>query len=517
MPAGRRRSSDANMRLLASILIPVALLAQADPSGLAEHIRTFTQVFSLIEDNAATPIDAGPAFESGVLPAMLRKLDPHTVFFNKDQFEQLREMETSTRKGFGSIVSILPGRVIVLQTMPASPSERAGLNPGDEIIAINNVALSRFDMEEMVQYLTYTRQKDALLSVRRQNFPRPLEFVLSPTTLNAPTVERAFALQPDYAYIRVASFEDKTGRDLKNAIEKVGGHKLKGLVLDLRNNPGGVFASALETASLFLSAGTRITSVRGRSKKEENIEVPPDNQPYQFPLTVLINEKSASGSEVVASALQDHGRARIIGLASYGKGLVQSVFPISGGNGLALTTAYYYTPKGRSIQRRYEGAQIDATLNDAKAGVQPDIEQGPERPTRLRVFLDSNAMITAYATEWVRSNPKPQPGFVMPRTVLDQYQRWLSERNVQPTLAEWSIDRDWVQNRLEQEIVNLSLGVEAGDEIEARRDPQIQRGLSELQSKNVRGDRAHFAAPVAGSGTEPGNPNLLARHRSHIF
>jgi len=501
------------MRLFALVLIPFTLTAQADPSGLIEHVRRFTQVFSLIEENAATPIEAGPAFESGVLPAMLRKLDPHSVFFNKDQFDQLRDMQTSTRKGFGSIVSILPGRVIVLQTMPASPSERAGLNPGDEIIAINNVALSRFDMEQMVEYLTYTRQKDALLSVRRQNFPRPLEFVLSPATLNAPTVERTFALKPGFGYIRVGSFEEKTGRDLKNAIEKLGGHALKGLVLDLRNNPGGVFTSALETASLFLPSGAKITSVRGRSKKEENIDVPADNQPYQFALTVLLNEKSASASEVVAAALQDNNRARIIGLPSYGKGLVQSVFPITGGNGLALTTAYYYTPKGRSIQRRYEGAQIDPNLNDAKAGVQPDIEQGPERPTRLRIFLDTNGMITSYATEWLRSNPKPQPGFVMPRATLDLYQRWLSERNVQPTLGEWSIDREWVQNRLEQEIVNLSLGVEFGDEIEARRDPAIQRGLAEIQSRHEAGGRALLSPPPASSL----DPNLLARRLPHPF
>lgn len=479
-----------------------------------EHVRRFTQVFALIEDNAADPIEPKAAFESGVLPAMLRKLDPHTVFFNKEQFEQLREMETSTRKGFGSIVSILPGRVIVLQTMPASPSERAGLQPGDEIIAINNVALSRFDMEQMVEYLTYTRQKDALLSVRRQNFPRPLEFVLSPTTLNAPTVERTFELQPGFAYIRVGSFEDKTGRDIRNAIEKVGGEKLKGLILDLRNNPGGVFASALETASLFLPSATRITSVRGRSKKEENIEVPPDNKPYKFPVTVLINGKSASASEVVASALQDNGRATVIGLSSYGKGLVQSVFPISGGNGLALTTAYYYTPKGRSIQRRYEGSQIDPSLNESNVGVQPDIVQQPEQQTRLRAFLDSNALITAYATEWLRTNAKPQPGFTMPRSVLDLYQRWLAERNVQPTLAEWSIDRDWIQNRLEQEILNLSISVEAGDEIEARRDPQIQRALSELKSKHATGNPA---ALLDGRGDQAGNPNLHARHSAHPF
>ena len=500
------------------ILLPLALLAQDDPSGLATHVRLFTQVFALIENNAATPIEAKAAFESGVLPAMLRKLDPHSVFFNKDQFEQLRDMETSTRKGFGSIVSVLPGRVIILQTMPASPSERAGLNPGDEIIAINNVALSRFDTEQMVEYLGYTRQKDALLSVRRQNFPRPLEFVLSPATLNAPTVERAFTLQPDYGYIRVLSFEEKTSRDIRTAIDKLGGNKLKGLILDLRNNPGGVFSSALETASFFLAPNTRLTSIRGRSKKEENIDTPSDNQPYSFALTVLMNEKSASGSEVVAAALQDNGRARIIGRSSYGKGLVQSVFPVAGGNGLALTTAYYYTPKGRSIQRRYEGAQIDPNLNDLKAGVQPDIEVGPEAPTRLRIFLDSNGLITAFATEWLLSNPKPQPGFTLPKVTLDQYQRWLTDRNVQPTLAQWSIDRDWVQNRLAQEIVNLSLGVEFGDEIEARRDPQIQRGLAEIQSKYEAGRPiASRPAFVPGRRLPAQSPNLYPRYRAHSF
>jgi len=166
------------MRSLILIAALQPVLAQDDPSGLAEHVRRFVDVVSLVEREAADAIDFKASFEGGVLPAMMRRLDPHSVFFNKDQFEQLREMETSTRKGFGSIVSVLPGRVIVLQTMPASPSERAGLQPGDEIIAINNVALSRFDMDQMVEYLNYTRQKDALLAVRRQNFPRPLEFVL---------------------------------------------------------------------------------------------------------------------------------------------------------------------------------------------------------------------------------------------------------------------------------------------------------------------------------------------------
>jgi carboxyl-terminal processing protease len=474
------------MRCLVALLaLAAGCLAQSpspqDPSGLADLIRNFVNVYTAVEANAADPVNPALAFESGALPAMLRKLDPHSVFFNRDQYEQLKEMETSTRKGFGSIVSVLPGRVIVLQTMLNSPSARAGLQPGDEIIAINGIALSRFDLEQMQEYLAYTRQRDALLAVRRDNFPRPLEFTLSPAALDAPTVERAFHLKPNYGYIRVASFEDKTGRDLAAAIEKLGGKSLRGLVIDLRNNPGGVFKSALESAALFLPPKTRITSIRGRNKKEENIDVPEDNSPYTFPVALIVNEKSASGSEVLAAALQDNARAKIVGLATYGKGLVQSVFPLSHGSGIALTTAYYYTPKGRSIQRRIEDAQIDPNLNPEKfAGVQPDLRVDPDGVTRLRVFLDANGLITLYAREWTQKNSPPAANWTLPLRELDRFQLWLSEKNVQPSLGEWGRDRDWMLNRLEQEIINLTRGVEFGDEVEARRDPQVQAALATL-------------------------------------
>jgi carboxyl-terminal processing protease len=476
------------MRLLFLLLALAAILtAQTDPAPLAEHIKRFTQVFALVEENAADPISVEAALLDGAIPSMLRRLDPHSIFFNKDQFAQLKDMETSTRKGFGTIVSILPGRVIILQTMDGSPSARVGLNPGDEIIAINGIALSRFDNEQMIEFLTYSRQKDATLAIRRQNFPRPLEFLMSPQTMDAPTVERAFFLQPGVAYIRIGSFEEKTGKDLRAAIESLGGRKLKGLVLDLRNNPGGTFSSALESAALFLPPGTRITSVRGRAKEEQSLDVPPapavgDPGPYQFPLAVLMNEKSASGSEVVASALQDHGRAKIVGLPSYGKGLVQSVYPLGPkdkqDSGLALTTAYYYTPKGRSIQRRLQDAQISPDLNTAKAGVQPDFVLETETGSRLKAFLDSSGVFTAFATEWKQRHSAPDPSQDLPLVTLDEFQKWLAARNVNPSLQEWSVDRDWTRNRLQQEITNLMVSVAKGDEVEARRDRQIQRALT---------------------------------------
>lgn len=471
------------MLFLLVFLFALPVVGQEDPEGLAVHMRRFAQVFALLEENAADKPNVKNAFESGALPGALRKLDPHTVFFNKDQFEQLREMQTSTRKGFGSIVSVLPGRVIILQTMPGSPSARAGLSPGDEIIAINNVPLSRFDMEQMVEYLSYTRQKEALLHVRRQNFPRPLEFVLSPATLDAPTVERSFFLEKGIGYIRVGSFEAHTGRDFAAAVERLRGASLQGLVIDLRNNTGGVFASALEMAALFLPAGARITSIKGRAKKEEVIDVPKDEAgKYKFPVTILMNEKSASASEVFGAALQENGRAKVVGLATYGKGLVQSVFPLGGGTGLALTTAYYYTPKGRSLQRKLEDAQIDPNLATNAAGIKPDLPVAPEAATRLRAFLEQNALITSYANEWVQKNAKPGADWKLPLVTIDQYRTWLGAKNVMPTLAEWSWDRDWILGRLEQEILNLSVGVDRGDEVEARNDVQVKAAWNALKN-----------------------------------
>src|SRR5262249_93910 len=189
---------------------------------------------------------------------------PHSVFFDHDQFEQLRRMETSTQKGFGSVVSILPGRVIVLQTLPGTPSAKAGLSPGDEILAINGYIIGQLDIEQLPQLLEASRQRPARLEARRPGRAGLLSFPMFPEEIRSPSVDRAFCLGAGVGYIRVASFEEKTPAQLKEGIEKLGGDRLAGLVLDLRNNPGGLVTAALGTASLFLQPGAKIVTVRGR-------------------------------------------------------------------------------------------------------------------------------------------------------------------------------------------------------------------------------------------------------------
>ena len=454
------------------------VLSVSPAQDLPAHLKRFIDLYSVVEREAADPVVPDKAIYGGAIPGMLRPLDPHSVFFDPQQFEQLRELEKSTRKGFGSVVSVLPGRVIVLQALPGTPSAKAGMAPGDEILAINGTVLARLDMEGLVDLLTQSRQREARLDVRRPGQPRLLQFTLTPEELQSPSVERAFPLRPGVGYLRLSSFDAQTGTQVRDAIEKLGGAKLKGLLLDLRNNPGGLLPSALETAALFLQPGRTLLAVRGRTVQAREEKVPEAARPYQFPLAVLLNGKSASASEIVAGALQDHGRAVIVGEPSFGKGLVETVYPLSEDTGLALTTAYYYTPKGRSIQRPLAASQIQT--GEQAGGIQPDLTVLPEPVTPFRAALEASGWLTSFATEFIRRQKVTQ-GFEVTAALLDEFQVYLSDRKIQPGVAEWSREREWIRTRLKAEIFNQALGVDQGDQVEAQRDPVILAALAKLR------------------------------------
>jgi carboxyl-terminal processing protease len=488
---------------LSGLLFACAFLSYAADPPQDEDARTmkkFIDAYKILERNTADPFDLDKAFYAGAIPGLLHHLDPHSVFFDPGQFDQLKQMETSTRKGFGTVVSVLPGRVVVLQTLPGTPAERSGMSPGDEILAVNNYRLDRLDSDQIIELLSESKQRQAQLVVRRPGNARLLDLELTPEDMKTSSVERVFELRPGIGYIRVSAFEEKTAQQIHDGIEKLGGRSLKGLVLDLRNNPGGLMTAALETASFFLKPGQVILSAKGRNVAETTEKVPEDNKPYAFPLSVIVNGKTASASEIVSGALQDHDRATITGEPSFGKGLVQSVYPLSGNTGLALTTALYYIPSGRSIQKTFSSQKafgaddfaLGATAThpnertDFKTdsgrpvpgggGIVPDIEVLPASLTPFRSVLEQSASFTSFATEFIRDH-KITSGWEVPGETLDQFQTWLSERQIQPSLREWIENRDFIQSRLRTEIYNLALGVEKGDEVEAQSDPQIQKAL----------------------------------------
>ncbi|MGE5644740.1 MAG: S41 family peptidase [Acidobacteriota bacterium] len=473
------------------LFLAPALLLLAAADDVSEQVKRFVDVFAAVERESADAVAPDKALYGGAIPGMLRRLDPHSVFLDPGQFAQLREMQDSTRKGFGSVVSVVPGRVIVLQVLPGTPASKSGLGPGDEILSVNGIPLARLDMDQLVELLSATRQNVAHLEVRRPGNARPLPFTLTPEELQAPSVDRAFNVRPGIGYLRVTSFDADTGKQIRQEIERLGGARLRGLVLDLRNNPGGLLPAALETASLFLKPGQKLLTIRGRATEAKDETVPQGAAGYAFPLAVLINAKSASASEIVAGALQDHDRAVIVGQPSFGKGLVQSVYPLSEATGLALTTAYYYTPSGRSIQRALPGAQIvreepkEYRTDSGRpvrggGGIQPDYEAYPEPYTRFRTALEASGAFTSFATEYTRRHPGVSEKFEVTAGVLDEFHVFLAERSIQPSVAEWSSERDWIRNRLKTEIFNQTLGVALGDEVEAQRDPVILTALDKL-------------------------------------
>jgi len=380
-----------------------------------------------------------------------------------------------------------------------TPSAKAGLTPGDEIIAVNGYEIARLDQDQIAELLGESRQNQARLVVRRPGAVRMMQLTLTPEEVSAPSVDRAFFASAGIGYIRVTSFEENTAQLLKEAIEKLGGRGLAGLVLDLRDNPGGLLTAAVETCSLFLKPGSKVVTLRGRHVPEKTEVVPSIAEPYEFKLAILVNGKSASASEIVSGAMQDHDRATILGQASFGKGLVQSVFPLSESTGLALTTALYYTPSGRSIQKpldvsKFELAGATANPNASQTfqtdkgrtvagggGIQPDIVVYPAPMNRLRAVLDASGSFPDFATEYLRGAQITQDFEITPE-ILNRFRVFLAERRIQPGVSEWSAETGFITIRLLTEIFNQAFGVAKGDEVEARRDPVIQKAVEILGS-----------------------------------
>ena len=459
-------------------------------------------VFTTVQAQAAEKTDVDKLIFGGAIPSMLRPLDPHTQFFDPGQFEQLRQMESSEQKGFGSIVSVIPGRVIFLQTLPGTPSNKAGIQAGDELVAIGSVMIRNLEPEQIVQLLTQARQQKITVTIRREGSVRPLQFTLEPALVDAPSVDRAFMLQPKTGYIRVASWDLQTAREFHDAVEKLGGDALPGLIIDLRNNPGGVVTAALEVGAMFLNPGQRLLTAKGRTAKTQAADVPPNAKPYRFRVAILINGKTASASEIFAGAMQDHDRAKIIGEPSYGKGLVQTVLPLSNGAGMAITTAFYYTPSGRSIQHPLRDSALSNTFSSkvkekdrpvfktdngrtvlGGGGIQPDIEVAPAGMNRLEQVLTASGAITSFATQYLSTHPQLSASFQPTPAMLDDFKVFLSSRRIQPGVAEWSADRSWLVARLKEEIVTQAQGVASGDEVQAQTDPQTQAALKAITGK----------------------------------
>ena len=363
--------------VLTSLLCPLIGSAEdASPSNQPaqdarlpiEELRVFAEAFDRISRAYVEEVDDKALLEKAI-KGLLSELDPHSAFLDADSFNDLQETTTGNYGGLGIEIGRQDGVIKVVTPMDDTPASRAGILPGDLIIELDGQTVRSLGVNQAVDVMRGEPGSEVTLTVLREGESQPIEVTLVREVINVSSV-RSRLLEPGFGYLRIAQFQADTGAEAGDAIAKMNDlTPLKGLVLDLRNNPGGVLQAAVAVSDLFLNQGT-IVYTEGR--------LDPANMVYEatgrtlmpdLPLVVLINEGSASASEIVAGALQDHRRALLLGTATFGKGSVQTVLPLTNEKAIKLTTALYFTPNGRSIQAE---------------GIQPDLRVERSTVTRVR-------------------------------------------------------------------------------------------------------------------------------------
>ena len=343
-------------------LSPVVNLA-ASEKGAYSELKAFTEVLSLIEENYVEKPDARKLIR-GAIHGMLRTLDPHTSYLNPEYFKEM-QVETSGRfGGLGVEISIRNGVLTVVTPIEDTPAYEVGVEAGDQIIRIEKASTKTMTLQEVVKRLRGKPGTKVTITVRREGESKPLEFTITRRIIRIKSV-RSRMLPDGIAYIRIRSFQSSTGREVRRALSSLQEEGAKALVLDLRNNPGGLLSQAVSVSDVFLKSGSLIVETKGRmSNQAHRFTSTTGAQGGKIPMAILVNAGSASASEIVAGALQDLKRAKVIGVKTFGKGSVQTVVPLSDGSGLRLTTALYYTPKGRLIQG--EGIEPDIVTEMTK-------------------------------------------------------------------------------------------------------------------------------------------------------
>lgn len=332
--------------------------------GVYKDIKTFTEVFDMVKKNYVEDVDSSVLIQ-GAINGMIRSLDPHSTFMTPEVYKEL-EVETQGRfGGIGIEITLLKDVLTVVSPIEDTPAFNAGVKSGDQIIKIDGKSTKDISIMEAVKKMRGPKGTKVTITIMRENMAKPKDFVLTRAIIQVKSV-KAKTFDDNIGYIRIASFNEGTTDDLGKALrdisEKV--RPMKGLVLDLRNDPGGLLIQAIEVSDMFLKSGI-IVSTRGRTKTMETKAMARDDgNEITCPIVVLVNEGTASAAEIVAGALQDNGRALIIGTRTFGKASVQTVIPLEDGSALKLTTARYYTPKGRSIQA--EGIKPDIIVKYVK-------------------------------------------------------------------------------------------------------------------------------------------------------
>src|SRR5262245_38915578 len=330
--------------------------ASGGDSDVRDSLRQFATVYDVVEQNYAEPVNPDKAIYNGAIPGMLHVLDPHSNFFDPKAYSLLREDQSGKYYGVGMQIAPRNNKIVVMAPFVGMPAYKIGLRPGDAIIAVDGKPTENLSVSEVADMLKGPKGTNVHISILREGNDKPLEFNVIRDEIPRYSVDLKFLIKPGIGYMHINGFNETTEGEVEEALNQFG--DLKGLILDLRGNPGGLLNEGVGVADKFLKRGQIIVSHHGRSSPEKVYRAAHGNGGKDYPLVVVVNRGTASAAEIVSGAIQDHDRGLIVGEVTFGKGLVQTVYPLSENTGLALTTAKYYTQSGRLIQRDYTGVSL---------------------------------------------------------------------------------------------------------------------------------------------------------------
>jgi len=519
MPSGRRHYLFLTLILLvSSVAIGTynggrAIAASTPDDGISQSIKSFTSVYDLVEQNYADHVQADKAIYDGAIPGMLRTLDPHSNFFDPKAYAAMREEQRARYYGVGMLVGTdAKNRTVVQSPFVGSPAFKAGLRPGDAIIEVDDKKTEGMTQTQVVDMIKGPRGTYVQLKVARDGHA-PLTFNLMRDEIPRPSVSEAFWLRPGIAYIEVKNFTDEnTAKEMEDKLKKLGEKDIKGLVLDLRDNPGGLLTQGIDVAGHFLKKNQLVVSHRGRTQPQKNFSARTNGEGLNYPIVVVVNRRSASAAEIVTGALQDHDRAWVLGETTFGKGLVQSVFPLSENTALALTTMHYYTPSGRLIQRDYSNISFldyyynhtdqkntaDVKMTDSGrtvyggGGITPDEKFQVAKLNKFQIEVLRNRGFFNFSAKYFgpKDDAKLPKNWEPNEALINDFHQFLLDNKIEFTEAEFTANHQWVKENLKREMFITAFSVDESDKVRIEQDPEVMKAIESMPKAQELLDRS---------------------------